>query len=287
MALIARDGKLLLGSDGNLTTREDCCCDECDCSTHKFGTFGQCDCITEAYGSTLFGVQDAVVSISGSLIPFSVRCGFSFVTPTSCVDISGSYIVPLDSTELFWVHAQYICKVPSPPLLFFPRDYYLVTIIRIRHQCLQFLFQPSTSSLAGVSLDGGDATLSVSVVSRVYTAPDDAAVPYTTLTGPLLVGELDFSPLVLGPEETYFDGPTERSAHSERVWWWDGSSGVLDDFLFLPSEACPTDCNTVIQRRQCNLGSLTPTYQGHYDSDFNSCGVSGLTITASRTLVAL
>jgi len=257
-----------------------CCCDvppECLCTALKFLSGGDCGCITEEYPDDIYDRGDLTVDITGSMTGFPLSVRFPIwvfpqcPAPGSCVDISGSYVVPIETTH-HYVHCQYVCTVQQA---FTPTyDYYYVTQLRFDHRCLPFIL---TTNLG---LSTGLRTIVASATSLVYRALAGTTNIYPTLTGPLTSPPV-FAPNFSQGQESYFDGTRIVYLASQRIWSWIDPFTTLADWLFQPDTLCTSDCNTIIQRRQCVSGSLSATTNEYYDSGLNSCGMAGISMSAS------
>ena len=264
----------LFKSSGTPAMNAACCCDtppECFCSVLKFaGDSADCGCLTEDFGTQLFDRGDATFDLSGTMTPFGNPC----LPPSDCVDVSGSYVVPVDTTH-WYVQAQYICTLQPGPFQSF-RDYYHVTTIQLQHYCVGRFYR---SLMFEDEIPSGFVHLICEITSSVRSVVTGSENPYPSLTGPLALPVFPSSWTTGGG--TYFDGTRNRSFNSVKTWRWLESVSSFDDFLFVPDSTCTSECNTIIGRRACVSGAITPTAVNNYDSGLRSCGPSGVDIAVT------
>jgi hypothetical protein len=264
----------LFKSTGIPAMDSDCCCNEApDCFCSEFRLTLACSCLTEPYGD-IFLRNNVTFNISGTLIPFPVQC-LSFIpfTPDNCVDISGSYVLP-PQTHHWYIHAQYVCTRQEA---FRPnRDLYYVTRLQLRHECI------NVQAFSNIGEFVADRSIFCFLSSQVMSAPAGASNPYPSLTGPSSTPQS----LPTGVVNGWFDlgaypGVPSIRPFSELQWSWQEPGLTYDDWLFNLDGNCTEECNTPTARRRCTSGTLTPTTLLVRDYGYHSCGMSGMTVTAT------
>ena len=97
MPLIIRGGKLLIGSGGNLTTNNDCCCDP---------EPGICECTDD--DNNVISWPSLQIDVTGSTTPLPTSPG-GCPAPSSCPDITGSYVMDCPD-DLFHDSYVFVCQ---------------------------------------------------------------------------------------------------------------------------------------------------------------------------------
>jgi len=245
----------------------DCCCEDpplCFCS--ELRPVAPCICLTEDFGDDkVWG--DAVFDITGSLIPkcfrgpnYAAAIGWCPCDAPTCVDISGSYVVPCRTTICYDI-LQFVCTYSNFEFGFgvVTRDYYYRTAMTLTNA-----FVPTVG--------GSKIVLQVELISQVYRAAVGTTnpQPYFDLCSNWNLGG-GFEELAVG----------NNLRVSRRTWLSETNIATHSRYDYVLGGKCTEVCNPVSVQPKCSDGYQIADSDFIFDSNGDSCAFSDLGISVS------